>query len=672
MESSHEYSTASRNLARRVRRYGDEAYDNQSLDTQEEKRRQLGKKVGEITAASGLAIIATAGVAANVGRLAQSETAAVVSIDYEEVGYDFTIAAPASGPAPVAEFVADDTIDSDPFAVDTQALEAPMAIVAIPNSKKTVITPTPTDDPETVPSSAPFEAPDQLPSFQASPKPKASETIAPEPETKQPDEPVVPTIPKPKADKESKADNRIYYKTKGGYSVPNVTDDDYTYFSQHDLRFARKPYNTTRSSDRTISGSGCGPTTIAMVVANLADIKTDPYKISKEVVKNGQRVEGGTDHQAFIDVPEAHGLKSKFIDVTPDAIDTEIKKGAWVIVNGADGTLHNPDWNDPSTPATAHGHIFVITGIEDGKYTVLDPNSYEYTKQTFAKKKITGPASRAVSVINPNAKPPKAKTDPKPAAEPDEPEQIQPAEEASPLASFAIGNSFGSSMETNDDGSKPTAETMTVPDDFSITNLSKEEGAPTNEGSDITEEDEDDNDVRSEKPSNTAEATPEVYKQLLELVSRHESGGNYNAYFSNGRNTKIRFTDMTVSEVLAWQDNFVEVQGSKSSAIGRYQIIRGTMRGLIEQMDIDPKKTKFDEATQDKMAITLLKRHRLQDFFDGKIGRKKFGNELAHEWASLPRMTGAYPNASVYANDGLNKAFISADEMTKALAKLRP
>ena len=60
-----------------------------------------------------------------------------------------------------------------------------------------------------------------------------------------------------------------------------------------------------------------------------------------------------------------------------------------------------------------------------------------------------------------------------------------------------------------------------------------------------------------------------AYRPLLKVVAKGESGGNYNAYFGNPANEEIRFTEMTIAEVLHWQNEFVR-QGNVSSAVGKY------------------------------------------------------------------------------------------------------
>src|SRR5690348_10681694 len=50
---------------------------------------------------------------------------------------------------------------------------------------------------------------------------------------------------------------------------------------------------------------------------------------------------------------------------------------------------------------------------------------------------------------------------------------------------------------------------------------------------------------------------PAAYRPLLNTIAEGESKGNYNAYFGNVGNATVQFTDMTIQQVLAWQEQYV-------------------------------------------------------------------------------------------------------------------
>lgn len=163
---------------------------------------------------------------------------------------------------------------------------------------------------------------------------------------------------------------------KGRETVPDKWKG-HTYLNQHDERWAESAYQRTDQSGRTITSSGCGPTSQAMVYSNLLGRFISPVEVGELNVKNGFRAEGGTSHGAFAAIAEHFGLKAK--NINPDSLE-EIKKvteaGGYVITNGTD--------TDPETPGTKGGHIFVIRGVTaEGKILVLDPNSFAKTMVAY-------------------------------------------------------------------------------------------------------------------------------------------------------------------------------------------------------------------------------------------------------------------------------------------------
>ncbi len=167
--------------------------------------------------------------------------------------------------------------------------------------------------------------------------------------------------------------------------------------------------------------------------------------------------------------------------------------------------------------------------------------------------------------------------------------------------------------------------------------------------------------VREEVVLNSHKSRP----SLLDLIGDKESGGNYNAFYGNARNNEVDFTSMKVKDVRSWQERFVK-QGSKSSAVGKYQIIRKTMDQLISDLNLTGDEL-FDEAMQDKMAIKLADKRGYSKWKSGGLSDDKFANNLAKEWASFPVIGGDKHGRSYYAGDGLNKALIDPDSVLKAL-----
>jgi len=165
-------------------------------------------------------------------------------------------------------------------------------------------------------------------------------------------------------------------------------------------------------------------------------------------------------------------------------------------------------------------------------------------------------------------------------------------------------------------------------------------------------------------------------KGLLDFIAKFESGGNYNAYYGHaGNQNDPKLTSMTLQGLQNWQANYTGVNGSPSSAAGRYQIIRKTLKTLITKMGLDAGSARFTQDMQDKMAIKLLEGRGLSSFLNGSKSVEAFGNSVAMEWASMPvlatvtRSNGVtvHPGASYYSGDGLNKALTTTSAFRAAL-----
>ncbi|QIG67194.1 lysozyme-like protein [Rhizobium phage RHEph15] len=161
---------------------------------------------------------------------------------------------------------------------------------------------------------------------------------------------------------------------------------------------------------------------------------------------------------------------------------------------------------------------------------------------------------------------------------------------------------------------------------------------------------------------------------ILNFISGPESRGNYDCYNSNVQDKlPKRLTSMTLKEVLAINWRSI---GARSSAAGRYQIIRDTLLGLIAELKL-PTSAKFTADLQDRLGYHLLRRRGYDAWTLGKIDTIEFAKRLAQEWASLPVLAGTknYKNVNIsrgssyYAGDGLNKHGVTADEFQSALNK---
>lgn len=165
------------------------------------------------------------------------------------------------------------------------------------------------------------------------------------------------------------------------------------------------------------------------------------------------------------------------------------------------------------------------------------------------------------------------------------------------------------------------------------------------------------------------------YKPLLDLIGKTEGTdkeGCYNhcAYdvtLGYGAYTggPVDLTSMTLDEVDALQTKMLKHPKNKwnSSAVGRYQIVRTTRRAI--QRKLRMKNTDlYDEYNQDRMGVYLLQSRGVDDYIAGKLSEDKVINNLAKEWASLPKTDGK----GYY---GGQKAAVHPKEVRAALAAVK-
>lgn len=163
---------------------------------------------------------------------------------------------------------------------------------------------------------------------------------------------------------------------------------------------------------------------------------------------------------------------------------------------------------------------------------------------------------------------------------------------------------------------------------------------------------------------------------LLDFIGDIEAPKGYDTIFGNNQNRLSRpVTAMTLAEIQAAQPGWTKRYGS--SATGRYQFMKATLAGLIEELGLS-RSQKLAADLQDRLAFHLLKRRGYEAFMAGQIGRTEFGRRLAQEWASLPVLATTKGGSrqvtrgqSYYAGDGLNKSLVTPERVESALDRAR-
>ncbi|MCT4584056.1 MAG: C39 family peptidase [Peptostreptococcaceae bacterium] len=142
------------------------------------------------------------------------------------------------------------------------------------------------------------------------------------------------------------------------------------YFNQADKRWGNLSYGSS-----TIRSGGCGPTSLAIVVAGLTG-RTDinPKVVADWSVRNGHRAEGAGSYWSLMTEGGKHyGLKVEAVSrKNPKKIVDALSKGYPVIVSMGRGHF------------TKSGHFMVLRGItKDGKILVNDPASVKRSNQEW-------------------------------------------------------------------------------------------------------------------------------------------------------------------------------------------------------------------------------------------------------------------------------------------------
>lgn len=186
----------------------------------------------------------------------------------------------------------------------------------------------------------------------------------------------------------------------------------------------------------------------------------------------------------------------------------------------------------------------------------------------------------------------------------------------------------------------------------------------------------DPNSPGNQAPPPTEIADLDSDAEIFDVLGAAEGAGYDTPYGGSKVQPPKPLSQMTVAEVLEWQERSVNA-GSISSAAGKYQIINKTMNSLVREGTISPNDT-FDQATQDRAALALMERRGLSKYRAGQISREQFANNMAKEWASLPVVTTQnrngriiQPGNSYYSGVAGNKSRISVDQFIDSIDRVR-
>lgn len=161
-----------------------------------------------------------------------------------------------------------------------------------------------------------------------------------------------------------------------------------------------------------------------------------------------------------------------------------------------------------------------------------------------------------------------------------------------------------------------------------------------------------------------------VYRPLLDLIGFAEGTDRkrgYNETLAYGAYTggDVHLVGMTLQEIDTLQTKMLKhpANSFNSSALGRYQIVRTTLRAIRKTLKLPPSAL-FDAEMQDRCACYLLGLRGIDKYLAGRLSEDTLINNLAHEWASLPTTAGK----GAYA--GQNAA-VTPDRLRQVLAEVK-
>ena len=112
------------------------------------------------------------------------------------------------------------------------------------------------------------------------------------------------------------------------------------HYLQWDSRWKNKKYST-HTSAQTIGNSGCGPTSMAMIIATWIDPKITPVEMCKMAVDHGYRTENSGTAWGFFDYVKGHveGFAKYVTTKSVATLKSALKQGALAVcsMNSNDG-----------------------------------------------------------------------------------------------------------------------------------------------------------------------------------------------------------------------------------------------------------------------------------------------------------------------------------------------
>ncbi len=158
----------------------------------------------------------------------------------------------------------------------------------------------------------------------------------------------------------------------GGGTGSTVSEEElsatHIHYNQYDTRWGSLPYYYSSGGSNTISASGCGPTSLAMVVTELTRNSSNPIVLTPDAAcdysaNHGCHVSGGTSHALFQSpLTDTYGISGVEISTDETTMKSYLDDGCLLIITVGPGTY------------TTSGHCMTIDEYDDTGFLINDPN----------------------------------------------------------------------------------------------------------------------------------------------------------------------------------------------------------------------------------------------------------------------------------------------------------
>ena len=147
--------------------------------------------------------------------------------------------------------------------------------------------------------------------------------------------------------------------TQPAASVGAVERGTFPQLMQWDPRWGCAPYG-----DGLMALNGCGPTALSMVVCGLTgDGSVTPWTVARYADEAGYYVEGAGSKWELMSTGCQHfGLSARELPLDRSVMVRALEDGQPIVCSVGPGDF------------TTSGHFILLTGVEDGKFRVNDPN----------------------------------------------------------------------------------------------------------------------------------------------------------------------------------------------------------------------------------------------------------------------------------------------------------